>query len=127
MKHSLVILAALVLMAAPIAAAQGRDRAPVAGAGFPALIGPMAQAQNWGNQFSPDQARDARREGRTVPLSRIFDDLRRRHGGYQLGAELYSRGEGRSVYEIDWMTGDGRQMRFTVDAQSGSILSSRGG
>jgi hypothetical protein len=127
MKRSFALLLALSLMAVPMAAAQGRDRAPDSRSGFAIPAGPMAQGQSWGNQFSPDQARDARREGRTVPLSRIFDDLRRRHGGYQLGAELYSRGEGRSVYEIDWMTGDGRQMRFTVDAQTGSILNSRGG
>ena len=78
------------------------------------------------NQFSPGQARDSRNEGRTVALSDIFNRLKREYGGYQLSADLYDRGNGKSVYEIDWMTRDGRKMHFVVDAQSGSILDRRG-
>ena len=87
---------------------------------------PVAQAQGWANQFSPGQARDSRAQGRTVPLSQIFNSLKRQYGGYQLGADLYDRGNGKSVYEIDWMTKDGRKMHFVVDAQSGAILDRRG-
>lgn len=76
------------------------------------------------NQFSPGQAREAVREGRTVPLSVIFSNLKQAHGGYQLGAELYSRGDGTTFYEIDWMTGDGRKAHFRVDAQSGQVIGS---
>ena len=79
------------------------------------------------NQFSPAQARDSREEGRTVPLSRIFSNLKHEYGGYQLSADLYDKGNGKAVYEIDWMTGDGRKMHFVVDAASGSILDRRGG
>ena len=71
-----------------------------------------ATAQGWGDSFSPKQARDAVRDGKTVPLSRIFGMLKQ--GG---GAE----------YHIDWMTEDGRKMRFIVDAQSGAITDRRGG
>ena len=46
---------------------------------------------------------------------------------YQLGAELYSRDDGTTFYEIDWMTEDGRKAHFTVDAQSGSVTNRRGG
>lgn len=90
-------------------------------------ITPVAQAQGWMNQFSPGQARDSRNEGRTVPLSQIFSNLKRQYGGYQLRADLYDKGNGKSVYEIDWMTKDGRKMHFVVDAQSGAILDRRGG
>ncbi len=94
-------------------------------------VAPGALAQQggnpWANQFSPGQAREAVREGKTVPLSRIFQQLKREYGGYQLGAELYSRDDGTTFYEIDWMTEDGRKAHFTVDAQSGSVINRRGG
>lgn len=108
MKRILVTLALSALTAAPGALAQ--------------------QGGNpWANQFSPGQAREAVREGKTVPLSRIFQQLKREYGGYQLGAELYSRDDGTTFYEIDWMTEDGRKAHFTVDAQSGSVINRRGG
>lgn len=87
----------------------------------------LAQDQGWGNQFSPGEAREAVKEGRTVPLSRIFQTLKREYGGYQLGADLYSKETGGAVYEIDWLTDDGRKVQVTVDAQTGAIISRRGG
>jgi uncharacterized membrane protein YkoI len=105
MKRIAAFFLVLGLVAAPAASAQGND---------------------WMNQFSPGQARDSRNQGHTVPLSQIFNTLKRQYGGYQLSADLYDRGNGKSVYEIDWMTGDGRKMHFVVDAQSGSVLDRRG-
>jgi uncharacterized membrane protein YkoI len=90
-------------------------------------ISAQALADPWTNQFSPGQAREAVREGKTMPLSRIFQNLRRDHGGYQLGAELYARADGTTYYEIDWMTEDGRKVQFTVDAQTGQVTGRRGG
>ena len=46
---------------------------------------------------------------------------------YQLGADLYAQGSGAAVYEIDWLTDDGRKVHVTVDAQTGAIISRRGG
>ena len=61
-----------------------------------------------------------------MPLSQIFNKLKQQYGGYQLSADLYDKGNGKSVYEIDWMTKDGRKMHFVVDAQTGAILDRRG-
>lgn len=122
MKRFLVPLAMTALIAAPGALAQGHD--------FPAWdAGPVAQAQTnpWANQFSPGQAREAVQSGKTVPLSSIFKKLKREFGGYQLGAELYSREDGTTFYEIDWITEDGRKAHFTVDARSGVVIERRGG
>jgi uncharacterized membrane protein YkoI len=94
--------------------------------GLVAAPAAMAQGNGWMNQFSPGQARDSRNQGHTVPLSQIFNNLKKQYGGYQLSADLYDKGNGKSVYEIDWMTGDGRKMHFVVDAQSGSVLDRRG-
>ena len=108
MKRTLVLFAAIGLMLTPAAFADGkgkgkdRDQAP----GLDWSAGPLAQRdeQGWGDQFSPGQARDAVKEGRTVPLSRIFQSLKREYGGYQLGADLYSR-EGGGAVGSGGMTG----------------------
>jgi uncharacterized membrane protein YkoI len=125
MKRSLVLLAALGLMLAPAALAESKDR----GRSDDWSKGEMAQLQDqgWGNQFSPGQAREAVKEGRTVPLSKIFQTLKREYGGYQLGADLYSSDSGGAVYEIDWLTEDGRKVHVTVDAETGAVIDRRGG
>lgn len=87
------------------------------------LAGPLAPAQaQWSDSFTAGEARNARDQGRTVPLRDIFRQLRQRYGGYQIDANLYNRG-GRQVYVIDWMSGKGERLRVTVDARTGRILS----
>jgi uncharacterized membrane protein YkoI len=112
-------------MFAPAALAESKDR----GRSDDWSKGEMAQLQDqgWGNQFSPGQAREAVKEGRTVPLSKIFQTLKREYGGYQLGADLYSSDSGGAVYEIDWLTEDGRKVHVTVDAETGAVIDRRGG
>ena len=46
---------------------------------------------------------------------------------YQLGADLYSSDSGGAVYEIDWLTEDGRKVHVTVDAETGAVLQRSGG
>lgn len=86
-----------------------------------ASFGAPAQAQ-LGNSFTPGEARNARDNGDVVPLREIFQDLKRQYGGYQIDANLFSRGTGQ-VYVIDWMTEKGERVRFTVDAKSGRVIS----
>ncbi len=83
-------------------------------------------AQQWGQAFSPSEARTAVKEGRSLPLSQILDKLKTEHGGYLLGAELFSTEAGGTEYHIDWMTEDGRKTVFVVDAQTGNVLRRRG-
>lgn len=109
------LMAGLFLMILPLASPAQADP-PFWGKGE------RGQANPFASQFSPGQAREAVREGRTVPLSTIFRNLRETHGGYQLGAELYSREDGTTFYEIDWMTQDGRKAHFRVDAESGRVI-----
>ncbi|MEM9938097.1 MAG: PepSY domain-containing protein [Pseudomonadota bacterium] len=74
-----------------------------------------------GNSFTADEARQARDRGAVVPLKDIFRDLKKRHGGYQIDANLYNRGN-RQVYVIDWMTGKGERIRVEVDAKTGRVI-----
>ncbi len=86
-------------------------------------VSPMIAQAQLGNSFTADEARNARDKGDVVPLRDIFRKLKRQHGGYQIDANLFNRGGGQ-VYVIDWMTGKGERVRFTVDAKSGRVLSS---
>ena len=87
-------------------------------AAFAFLGTPAVSAQSW----APNDARNARQSGQIIPLRNIIRQLKQRYGGSYLNAELMSRGGGQSEYHIDWVTDDGRKMRFVVDAQNGRIL-----
>ncbi|NQY13534.1 MAG: PepSY domain-containing protein [Henriciella sp.] len=83
---------------------------------------PVLAQGKYGNSFSADEARNARDKGDVIPLRDIFQRLKKRHGGYQVDANLYNRDRGQ-VYVIDWMTDKGERIRVTVDAKTGRILS----
>ncbi|MDJ0920545.1 MAG: PepSY domain-containing protein [Henriciella sp.] len=74
-----------------------------------------------GNSFTADQARQARDRGAVIPLKDIFRRLKQQHGGYQIDANLYNRGN-RQVYVIDWMTGKNERIRVEVDAKTGRVI-----
>ena len=81
----------------------------------------VASAQ-LGNSFTTDEVRSARDKGDVVPLRQIFRKLKREYGGYQVDANLFNR-DGGQVYVIDWMTGKGDRVRFTVNAKTGRMIS----
>ncbi len=83
---------------------------------------PFASAQGYGAAFDAGQAREAVKDGRTVPLVKIRQRLQASHGGNMTDADLYARGNGRSEYVIKWIDRDGRRLIITVDAQSGRVI-----
>jgi uncharacterized membrane protein YkoI len=103
-KTAIVVALTLLTAAPDLASAQGRGR---------------------GNAYGrerQDEAYDARREGRIVPLEQVIGQIRARVGGRLLDADLQDRG-GRPIYIVRWSSGDGRRIDFVVDAQTGAILS----
>lgn len=68
------------------------------------------------SQWAPQQD-----EARRIPFAQIERDLRGRFGG-----ELIDVNDGRDVYIVSWITGDGRRIVVEVDARTGRILSTRG-
>ena len=76
----------------------------------------------YGNSFSAEQAKSARDKGDIVSLKTIFDNLRKRYGGYQLDAELFNE-NGQPVYVIDWQTEKGERVQFRINARTGRVLS----
>ena len=63
----------------------------------------------------------------TFPLNAILQNIARMYPGKHLEAEgPYEQG-GRRVYRIKWLTNDGRVIVFLADAETGQIISQRGG
>jgi len=88
-----------------------------------AFMAPLSgAAQGYGSSFDAGQAREAVKDGRTVPLAEIKQRLQSRYGGSMTDADLYSRGGGNSEYVIKWIDRDGRRLIITVDAKTGRIL-----
>ena len=117
MFRKAAITAAVVLgLLAPGMAHAQRDRREEAP---PANLGRAAAAQQ-------QQARQGVQEGRLVPIAQVFAALNRRTPGKQQDARIERVGE-RQVYRIPWVTTDGKRIDYTVDAQSGAILSANGG
>ena len=67
-------------------------------------------------------AREAVKEGRQAPLSRVLKTIAKSHPGRQLNTTMGQSG-GRAVYLVQWQLANGQIKVFTVDAQTGGLLS----
>jgi uncharacterized membrane protein YkoI len=74
-----------------------------------------------------DRARDGVREGRLVPLEAILSNIARMYPGYHIDVDGPYPAGGHLVYRIKWLTPDGRVIIIIADAETGQILSQRGG
>ena len=91
--------------------------------GAATLAQPGSAQGQWGNSFTADQARDAREKGEIKPLNDLLQPIRQQYGGNMRRFDgLYERG-GKKVYIIDWVTGRGELVTFTIDARSGRVIS----
>ncbi len=72
-----------------------------------------------------DRARDAVRQGRQIPLSRVLAMIASRTPGRHLNTTQGDAG-GRAAYFVQWQLPDGRVVIFIVDAESGALLSRQG-
>ena len=61
--------------------------------------------------------------GQALPLAEILARLPADLAGQLLEAELEEE-HGRPVYELDWLTPDGRVLELEVDARDGTVLAS---
>ena len=82
-----------------------------------------------GNNTSGGQQNEARegvRQGRFQSMGEVIGRLRQREPGQQLDADLGEGPGGRPVYRVRWAAKNGRIIDYTVDAQTGAILSEEG-
>lgn len=91
-----------------------------------APLSAQGQGAFWRLQLAPDGPRDAVQSGQVMPLREIVRRVQASEPGELLDAQLVQAG-GRSIYVILWLTPDGRRLELDVDAQTGRILSRRGG
>lgn len=87
---------------------------------------PSAIAQPVSRRAEQDQARDAVRDGRLVPLSQVLSALSARTPGEHLDTRFSETTDGRPVYLVTWRTPENRVVIFVVDARTGRVLDQRG-
>ena len=76
------------------------------------------------DRYTPNQARDAVRDGQVVPATRVIGAVRQRYPGADvLDAELEGGPNPRYVIKI--LTPDGRRIDVVADARTGQILYER--
>jgi uncharacterized membrane protein YkoI len=90
--------------------------------GFAAAQSAAAQSQPPGADHGQASAREAVKEGRQAPLSRVLQTIAKSHPGRQLNTTMGQSG-GRAVYLVQWQLANGQIKVFTVDAESGGLLS----
>jgi uncharacterized membrane protein YkoI len=61
-----------------------------------------------------------------VPLDRVYRDLGKRYGGKALDATTLRPGPGVVLYEVQFLTHDGRKLVITVNAHDGAVVATRG-
>lgn len=73
------------------------------------------------SRFSQDDAREALRKGKVMPLTAILEIVAKRQPGTVIAVDLETK-HGRLIYEIDVITEDGRRRELRLDARNGEIL-----
>jgi len=115
MRHLLIIAGAFASVLTPLAAA------PDAQASVASVA---VQGQDPRGRYTPNEARDARRQGDIVPALRVINAVRQRYPGADvLDAELEGGAAPRYVVKI--LTSDGRRVDVVADARTGRILYER--
>lgn len=71
--------------------------------------------------FDQDDARDALRQGKVMPLAAILEIVGRRVPGTVLDAELETE-DGVLTYKIDVLSEAGRKTRVRLNARSGAVI-----
>lgn len=81
---------------------------------------PNSLGADW--RLQQDEAREARRQRRIMPLGQVIERINARSPGRQLDAGLEYQGD-RPIYRVRWMTRNGRRVDYLIDAATGAILS----
>jgi len=101
----------------PRAPARGPQQQPIAG---PPPHQPNSLGADW--RLQQDEAREARRQRRIMPLGQVIQRINARSPGRQLDAGLEYQGD-RPIYRVRWMTRNGQRVDYLIDAATGAILS----
>ena len=78
---------------------------------------------NHQSRFNQDDAREALKRGKVMPLTAILEIAAKREPGTVIAVDLETHRNGKLIYEIDVITEDGRRRELQIDARKGDILS----
>jgi uncharacterized membrane protein YkoI len=68
-----------------------------------------------------DEARDAVRKSKIMPLTAILEIVTKREPGTVMEVELETR-DGKLIYRIEVLTDNGRRREIKLDARNGTVL-----
>ena len=68
-----------------------------------------------------DEARDALRKGKIMPLTAILEIVTKREPGTVMEVELETK-DGKITYRIEVLADNGRRREIRLDARSGNVL-----
>ena len=91
-----------------------------------AILHQVQDDRPWRNGGRGGQGPDGVPEGNLVPLEAIINGLVSNYPGRYLDSEGPTQRAGRLVYDILWLTPNGRKIVIVVDAQNGQVIRVRG-
>ena len=68
-----------------------------------------------------DEARDAVRKGKIMPLTAILEIVAKREPGTVMEVELETK-RGKLIYQLEVLTDSGRRREIRLDARNGDVL-----
>jgi uncharacterized membrane protein YkoI len=89
------------------------------------VVGTLLASPGWADRKGDhDRARAAVQAGEVMPLPDVLARLQGSHPGQVLELEL-EREDGRWIYEVKLLQGDGRLLRLELDARTAQVLRER--
>lgn len=125
-RPALLLFLAILLVATPVAAKDGGDDGGGGGGDDGGGHGGNGGDSNGGDSNDDDnddsgRARAGVSSGAILPLSSILSGIEDRFGARMIDAEL-GRKRGRTTYELELITPNGRVMEVTVDAATARVI-----
>jgi uncharacterized membrane protein YkoI len=119
-RHAFPVLLTLLLLAFPAMAASSSSSSS-SSSQSDNNSSSHRESHSSSSHSDQDDARDALRRGKVMPLTAILEIVARRETGTVLDAELETE-DGVLTYKIDLLSDAGRKLRLRLNARTGDIL-----
>jgi uncharacterized membrane protein YkoI len=116
----------LVLAIAPGAAAESRSSSSSSSHSSSSnssssSISSSSRSTSTATHSDQDEARDALRKGKIMPLTAILEIVTKREPGTVMEVELETK-DGKLIYRIEVLADSGRRREIKLDARNGAVL-----
>ena len=117
----LVFLLALAIALPESAAAQSRSSSSSSQSSSSSSNNSSSSSRSSTKHSDQDEARDAVRKSKIMPLTAILEIVTKREPGTVMEVELETR-DGKLIYRIEVLTDNGRRREIKLDARNGTVL-----